>query len=77
MWWVSVDSKHLRNKIDGVAYSARGNWGQYIIVIPAHKLVIAHASDKKAGDPKIKSKQMGKLLQLILAAKKDYPYKQN
>ncbi len=43
MWWVAVNGKHLPNVTlpDG-AYSARGNGGHYILVVPKFDLVIVH-----------------------------------
>ncbi|MCA8887716.1 MAG: serine hydrolase [Parvularculaceae bacterium] len=40
MWWV-FDPKHFPPAFDG-AYIARGHFGQYILVLPASGVVIAH-----------------------------------
>jgi CubicO group peptidase (beta-lactamase class C family) len=68
LWWVTSRSKHFGIR-DKKAFSARGNWGQYIFVSPKHNLVIAHTSDRKGGDPKISKGQFKKLLKMIMEAK--------
>lgn len=68
LWWVTSRSSHFGVK-DTKAFSARGNWGQYIFVSPKHNLVIAHTSDRKGGDPKISKGQFKKLLKMIMKAK--------
>jgi len=70
MWWVSTGKWHLGNKIKGKAYSARGYWGQYIVILPDYNLVVVQVSDKSLGAKNVKGKSFNKLLKLILAAKK-------
>ena len=72
LWWVSTGRYHLTNKIRGQAFSARGNWGQYIVVLPAHGIVVALSTDKSAGAPKISNRQFGGLLKLILRSNSNY-----
>ncbi len=72
LWWVSTGSYHLKNKIRGKAFSARGNWGQYIVVLPAHNLVVAMSTDKSAGARKVKSKEFSGLLKIILRSNQHY-----
>ena len=69
MWWVSVDGWHFENKFKGKPYSARGNYGQYIVVIPEMQLVVVQSVDKRAGDEIAKGKSFNSLLKLILAAR--------
>lgn len=69
MWWTSIRNWHLGNKVKGHAYSARGHWGQYIVILPEEKLVIVQVSDKSAGDKNVYGKKFNKLLKLILDAK--------
>lgn len=69
MWWVSTGSYHLTSKVRGKAFSARGHWGQYIVVLPEHDLVIAMANDKSSGAPKIKIQE---ILKMILASNARY-----
>lgn len=68
-WWVSEDAGHFGNHIKGRAFSARGNGGQFITVLPEQKLVVVHTNDKQNTKASISSKQFGKLLKLILQAK--------
>ncbi len=70
MWWVSRSGKkHLGVSVPGSVYSARGTWGQRIMVIPEARLVIAQSSDKEGGAPN-GSRSFRKLLELILEAKR-------
>ena len=69
MWWASIDGRHLGNKFKGRPYSARGYYGQYIVVIPEKDLVVVQAVDHPAGDEINEGKSFNKLLELILAAK--------
>lgn len=72
MWWVSVDGWHLGNKFKSKTirpYSARGNYGQYIVVIPEMDLVVVQSVDKSAGDKTAKGKSFNALLKLILASR--------
>lgn len=68
-WWVTENAKHFRNHIKGQAFSARGNGGQFIVVLPERSLVIVHTNDSQKTKTKIGSKQFGELLKLILQAK--------
>ncbi len=69
MWWVSPGQWHLGNKIEGKAYSARGYWGQYIVVLPQYDLVVVQVSDKEKGAADASGKTFNKLLGYILDAK--------
>jgi CubicO group peptidase (beta-lactamase class C family) len=81
LWWVAKDGRHFPGaSVKDGSYSARGAGGKYIIVLPDRDLVIAysttvdypdHATHMPAADvPKgIAAPEMGKLLNLILAAK--------
>ena len=70
MWWVSVDGWHFGTKFKEKPYSARGNHGQYIVVIPEMQLVVVQSVDKNAGDIIAQEKSFNTLLKLIVAAKK-------
>jgi len=70
MWWTSTGKWHLGNKMKGHTYSARGYWGQYIVIAPEENLVIVQVSDKKGGDKDGHGKKFNTLLKLILNAKK-------
>jgi CubicO group peptidase (beta-lactamase class C family) len=71
MWWTSTGRWHLGNNVQGDAYSARGYWGQYIVVLPKENLVIVQVSDKSAGGKNVHGKKFNTLLKLILDAKKN------
>ena len=68
MWWNWQDSKYPE-EFRG-AYSAVGKYGQYITVLPALNMVIAHKSAKNQNGP-TKEKDYRKIIQLIIAAKKN------
>jgi len=69
MWWVSTGNWHLGNQVGGKAYSARGHWGQYIVILPDYDLVIVQVSDKNGGGRNAYGNKFNKLLSLILAAR--------
>ncbi len=81
MWWVAKNGQHFPGaSVKDGSFSARGAGGKYIIVLPDRDLVIAysttvdypdHAAHMAASEiPKgIAAPEMGKLLNLILAAK--------
>lgn len=66
LWWTSSEY-HFGNNLKTLAYSARGNGGQFIVVIPAYDMVIAHNCDRE--DEQLTNSSFGKLLGLILAAR--------
>lgn len=73
MWWVSVHGQHLGStRLPDGSFSARGAGGHYILVIPAYDLVIVHRvnNDNNSSDETVNSRQFGKLVQLILAARR-------
>ena len=69
MWWVSPGQWHLGNKIHGKAYSARGHWGQYIVIFPEYDLIVVQVSDKEGGASNASGKAFQKLLGYILDSK--------
>jgi len=69
MWWVSTGNWHLGNKVGAKAFSARGFWGQYIVILPKQNLVIVQVSDKQMGGKKVYGKKFNQQLKLILDAK--------
>lgn len=42
LWWVGQHGKHFGQTFPGPVFSARGNYGQYVIVDPQRDLVIVH-----------------------------------
>lgn len=71
MWWVSPPGKkHLGVPFKGTVISARGHWGQFILIAPEHKLVVVQSVDRDGGDPKVSSSTFREMLKLILNAKK-------
>ncbi|THB80025.1 MAG: class C beta-lactamase-related serine hydrolase [Desulfobacteraceae bacterium] len=69
MWWVSTGQWHLGNRVQGKAFSARGHWGQYIVILPAYNLVIVQVSDKSGSGRNASGRKFNTLLSLILAAR--------
>lgn len=70
MWWVAVEGKHFPGvSLPAGSYSARGNRGQYLVVIPAWNLVICHRVNSFQTDTAVSKTDFGKLLSLILAAR--------
>lgn len=50
MWWVGVNGQKLYPFPGDRTYSARGNGGQYIFVIPSRDLVVVHSRDTRRKD---------------------------
>jgi CubicO group peptidase (beta-lactamase class C family) len=81
MWWVGIRGVTLGNHFSGPVYSARGNYGQYIVVVPDLELVIVHKFDHDArrsagareSDSEVSHQQFGKLLALIMASRLPEP----
>jgi CubicO group peptidase (beta-lactamase class C family) len=46
MWWVSTKGVQFRTQVGPGAFSARGHGGQYIVVAPAHRVVVVHMYDR-------------------------------
>ncbi|MGD9646369.1 MAG: amidohydrolase family protein [Pirellulales bacterium] len=70
MWWVAVDGKHFPGvTLPPGSYSARGNRGQYLVVIPAWQVVVAHRVNTFQEKTSVDASQFGQLLNLILAAR--------
>ena len=70
LWWVTVNGKHLAGvDVGSGAFSARGAGGQHLVIVPAYDLVIAHMVDD-AGGREVTDGETGKLLALILAARR-------
>jgi len=68
LWWVSKGKFQLTVDVGNGAYSARGTGGQYLFVIPAYRLVVVHMYDMGRSSHEVTGKQVGALLQAIIAA---------
>jgi CubicO group peptidase (beta-lactamase class C family) len=69
LWWVAKNGKHLPGvELPDGSFSARGSHGHYILVVPAYDLVIVH---RPAADDDVTSKEFGKLVRLILQARRE------
>ncbi|MBU1220127.1 beta-lactamase family protein [Myxococcota bacterium] len=76
MWWVSPGKKHIGVETGKGTFSARGNWGQYIIVIPSLDMVVVKLVDKNSGAKKKNRKETADLLQKIIEAAPDFKSEQ-
>lgn len=67
LWWVAKGWL-LGNKIGVEAFRADGHGGQFVVVIPAYKLVVVHLAnfDKSKSDSRA---QFGQLMGYLLAAR--------
>lgn len=70
MWWTSESLSGDRQEITYPpgCYMARGNYGQYVIVFPAHQTVVVHRLDPSLSDKKVLPGDMPELLNLICPA---------
>ncbi len=77
LWWVGQKGWHFGQKFPGPVFSARGNYGQYMIVDPVRDLVIVHRVDaglmtKLFSKAPTGGQFNGLLKQILLAAPKDF-----
>jgi len=71
LWWVAVNGNHYPNvELPDGSFSAWGAGGHFIAVIPAFNMVVVHRVNTDDPAKKVTLDQFGKLLRLILAAKK-------
>jgi CubicO group peptidase (beta-lactamase class C family) len=69
LWWVGIGGWHFGQKFPDHIYSARGSYGQFLIVDPTHDLVVVHrVNTDKTSHGDVSSRKFGALLALILAA---------
>lgn len=45
LWWVGLDHWHFQQRFSGAVFSARGNYGQFLLVDPARDLIVVHRVD--------------------------------
>lgn len=70
MWWVALDGDHFPGvSLPEGSYSARGNRGQYLVVIPKWELVICHRVNSFQKGSAVSRDDFGKLLAMIIAAR--------
>lgn len=82
MWWVAKNNNRLPHfsfvDLEEGAYSARGAYGQYILVIPRYDLVIVHRVNSFERGNNVTDSQFGMIVKKILMAgpeKEKKPYK--
>lgn len=71
LWWVAVDGQHFSNMDDAPEglFTARGNGGQVIAVVPEMDLVFVHRGNTyMGGDHGVNYREIGKLLMKVIAA---------
>ncbi len=69
MWWIGLNGVHFGQKLPPPVFSARGYYGQYVVVVPAHDLVVVHKVDSgKANNAKVENSDFGRLFAALLAA---------
>jgi CubicO group peptidase (beta-lactamase class C family) len=72
MWWVVKNNNKLPHfpfvELKEGAYSARGAYGQYILVIPEHDMVIVHRVNSFERGNSVSGSQFGRIVKMILMA---------
>ncbi|MBM3748641.1 MAG: hypothetical protein FJW34_22935 [Acidobacteria bacterium] len=70
LWWVSVDGRHFPGvTVDEGTYSARGMYGQFLVIIPRRDLVVVHRVNRGIPGREVGYTQFGRLLRMILEAR--------
>ncbi len=70
MWWVGVNVQRQYPFPGDRTYSARGNGGQYIFVIPSRDLVVVHARDTTGGEREFDGSAFNEILHTIWNSQK-------
>jgi len=72
MWWVVKNNNRLPHfpfvELKEGAYSARGAYGQYILVIPEYDMVIVHRVNSFERGNNVSGSQFGMIVKMILMA---------
>lgn len=69
LWWVGINGVHFGQRLPPPVFSARGNYGQFLMVVPKHDLVIVHrVNSDNPSHAKLGNGEFGKLLGKILSA---------
>jgi CubicO group peptidase (beta-lactamase class C family) len=72
MWWVAKNNNKLPHfpfvELKEGAYSARGAYGQYILVIPEYDMVIVHRVNSFERGNNVSGSQFGRIVKKILMA---------
>ncbi len=72
MWWVVKNNNRLPHfpfvELKEGAYSARGAYGQYILVIPEYDMVIVHRVNSFEPGNNVSSSQFGMIVKMIIMA---------
>lgn len=69
LWWIGLNGIHFGQRLPPPVFSARGNYGQFLVVAPACDLVIVHrVNSDKPGHAKVGNGEFGKLFGKILSA---------
>lgn len=69
LWWVGRDNRAFGQRFPGPVFSARGNFGQFVLVDPSRDLVVVHRVDmSRLFKREVTVARFGDLLARILAA---------
>ena len=69
LWWVGQGGWHFQQRFAGPVFSARGHYGQYLLVDPVRDLVVVHEVDSDGLHARpVSSRQFGELLAKIMLA---------
>ena len=68
MWWIAVNGVHFPYNVLNGAYSARGQDGHILLIIPDYNLVIVHRVDTFIGNS-VSYSEFGRLVRMILNSK--------
>lgn len=70
MWWATTGEMQFGVVVGPNSYSARGAGGQFLVILPAHRMVIAHLVDTEdEGDHRqVSNQDFGRMLKALMEA---------
>lgn len=69
LWWTSARNIHFGHRFASPVFSARGHLGQYLLVVPADDLVVAHLSQGESDGHRLaSSSHFGQVVKAVMDA---------
>ena len=69
LWWTNPTNALFGTQFPGKVFSAKGHFGQFLLVLPGADLVVAHLTESESrGKLSVSSKDFGRITQAIMEA---------